>query len=278
MQAKSVGTLGRNVLTRSGWSEAEEELLKKRLSIAAHDGTPLREVFDAVALETGRKPNSVRNYYYTALRCRIAGREEPALVRRERSSFTPFTETQIRQLLKDVLSRQAQGLSVRSCAMELGGGNRSQMLRFQNKYRSLLKNRRSLVEEVIREMRDVGQPVYNPYGDEDIAEAALPGNRDDLRPWASALLAALEQESGVGLAALMGNLNALYARLTREDMGESLRRRTAAAEERADAYARRLRSLTMAIRDYLTTRDPSLLTGLRVLVAETEGADGKVVN
>ncbi len=278
MQAKSVGTLGKNVLTRSGWSEAEEELLRKRLSSAAHDGTPLREVFDAVAMETGRKPNSVRNYYYTALRCRIAGREEPALVRRERSSFTPFTDAQIRQLLRDVLSRQAQGLSVRACALELGEGNRSQMLRFQNKYRSLLKNRRSLVEEILREMRDAGQPVYNPYNDDD-RPAPLPiADREDLHPWASALLNALEEEAGVDLAALAATLSALLSRLNREDPGEGLRRRTAAAEERADAYARRLRSLTAAIRDYLTTRDPGLLTGLRVLIAETEGTDPKAIN
>jgi hypothetical protein len=52
----------------------------------------------------------------------------------------------------------------------------------------------------------------------------------------------------------------------------------AAAEERAEAYARRLRSLTIAIRDYLTTRDPGLLTGLRVLVAEADSSDNPILN
>jgi hypothetical protein len=97
--------------------------------------------------------------------------------------------------------------------MELGGGNRSRMLRFQNKYRSLLKNRRPLVEEIIREMREAGQPVYNPYGEIEDADGTPGGERDDLRPWAAALLDALEQESGVDLPALAGNLNALCAKL-----------------------------------------------------------------
>jgi hypothetical protein len=278
MQAKTVGTLGKNVLTRSGWSEAEEELLRERLSNAAREGTPLREVFDSVAVETGRKPNSVRNYYYTALRSRIAGKEEPALVRRERSSFTPFTDDEIRQLLKNVLAKQAAGMSVRACAMSLGSGNRSRMLRFQNKYRSLLKNRRSLVEDVMRSMEQEGLSYLNPYGDDGkLLSMPEPVEREDGRSLAREMLEAFEEEAGLNLIELANNMNSLVARMNREEDG-SLKKRVLTAEERADNYMARLRQLAMAVRDYLTTKDPAQLTGIRALIQETENAEARTMN
>ena len=270
MQAKTVGTLGKNVLTRSGWSEAEEELLRERLSKAARDGTPLREVFDTVAIETGRKPNSVRNYYYTAMRCRIAGEEEPALVRRERSGFTPFTDDEIGTLLRDILTKQAQGMSVRACAMALGGGDRSQMLRFQNKYRSLLKNRRVLVEDVMRAMEQEGVAYVNPYGS-GLAEVGLPQEdlpREGMREW----LDAFEEEAGVNLVDLANSVNALVARLDRESATSGQESGT------LERYRRKLQQLSLAVRDYLTTRDTNMLGNLRLLVEECEGMDGRVLN
>jgi hypothetical protein len=270
MQAKTVGTLGKNVLTRSGWSEAEEELLRERLSNAAHEGTPLREVFDTVAHDTGRKPNSVRNYYYTALRSHIAGSEEPALVRRERSSFTPFTDEEIRQLLKNILTKQASGMSVRACAMALGGGNRSKMLRFQNKYRSLLKNRRALVEDVMRSMEQEGEPYVNPYGpDGRFAETDGRMEAEDGRSLAREMLDAFEEEAGLNLVELANNMNELMARMANEEDG-GLKKRALTAEERADNTMRRLRQLASAVRDYLTTKDSSQLASLRAMIQEME--------
>lgn len=43
-------------------------------------------------------------------------------------------------LLETVLHGQAQGMSVRSITMQMGGGDKKAMLRYQNKYRSLVKN------------------------------------------------------------------------------------------------------------------------------------------
>jgi hypothetical protein len=278
MQAKTVGTLGKNVLTRSGWSEAEEELLRERLSNAAHEGTPLREVFDTVAQDTGRKPNSVRNYYYTALRSHIAGKEEPALVRRERSSFTPFTDDEIRELLKDILSRQASGMSVRACAMALGSGNRSRMLRYQNKYRSLLKNRRALVEDVMRCMEQEGRPYLNPYGAEGrIMAQEGRAEAEDGRTLAREMLDAFEEEAGVNLVELANNMNELMARISHDADG-GLTKRALTAEEKADNTMKKLRQLALAVRDYLTTRDPAMLSGLRSLIQDMEGVENKVLN
>ena len=55
----------------------------------------------------------------------------------------PFTEPEVEQLVENVLRGRAKGQSVRACLQELSGGDHSLMLRYQNKYRSVLKNRPS---------------------------------------------------------------------------------------------------------------------------------------
>ena len=53
---------------RSGWSDEETRALMDAAHRARAAGRPLREVFDAAAFRTGRKPNSIRNYYYACSR------------------------------------------------------------------------------------------------------------------------------------------------------------------------------------------------------------------
>ena len=53
---------------RNGWSEQETEELMEQARRAREEGRPLREVFEATAFRTGRKPNSIRNYYYARSR------------------------------------------------------------------------------------------------------------------------------------------------------------------------------------------------------------------
>ena len=71
---------------------------------------------------------------------------------------------------------RGQGESVRACVTRLSGGDRSQMLRMQNKYRSVLKNRPELLMEAAEELRQEGLPcpekvvVFRRYGQ------PVPGN------------------------------------------------------------------------------------------------------
>lgn len=57
-------------LTRNGWSEEETQMLWQEIRAAAENGAPLRGVFERMGQALGRKPNSVRNYYYMQLRGR----------------------------------------------------------------------------------------------------------------------------------------------------------------------------------------------------------------
>jgi len=49
-------------------------------------------------------------------------------------------------------------MSVRACVMQMSGGSHSRMLRYQNKYRTILKHRPDLIAEVTEELRKEGLP------------------------------------------------------------------------------------------------------------------------
>ena len=138
---------------RSGWSREEELLLKKEAEQANQEKRPIKTVFQKVAQLTGRKPNSVRNYYYA--RMKLEGKHSPA--------FELFSQEEIRSMLVQILSSQAKGISVRACTLQMGNGDNKAMLRYQNKYRSVVKNNPALVREVIASMKAQGLPVYDPY-------------------------------------------------------------------------------------------------------------------
>lgn len=142
---------------RAGWKPEEEELLFKEIESSESMGRPLKKVFEAVAEKTGRKPNSIRNFYYARIK-----EKDLSTLALHAGAFVPFTEDEVRSLLRTVLSAQANGISVRACTMSMGGGDNKAMLRYQNKYRALLKNRPRLVEQIAQELRAEGVE-FDPY-------------------------------------------------------------------------------------------------------------------
>ena len=158
--------------THNGWSQEETDLLWKEIRAAADEGTPLRGVFERMASTLGRRPNSVRNYYYMQLRDR-GGQEL-----RRAAPFELFSDEEIHHLLRKVLMARGQGQSVRSCVTEMSGGDRALMLRYQNKYRALLRKKPELIDQVCRELRQEGLPC--PVLSVSIQETPLPGASDGL--------------------------------------------------------------------------------------------------
>ena len=49
---------------RGGWREEETALLLSCVRQAEQEGRPLRQAFLQTAEALGRRPNSIRNYYY----------------------------------------------------------------------------------------------------------------------------------------------------------------------------------------------------------------------
>jgi len=139
------------IRTRTGWQDSETDRLFTAVREANATGVPLRTVFERLSGDLGRKPNSIRNYYYACLR------ERPGDAPRT-PAFTAFTPEETRRLLREVLMARGQGVSVRACVMRLAEGSHSRMLRYQNKYRTILKNRPELIAEVCEELRQEGLP------------------------------------------------------------------------------------------------------------------------
>ncbi|NLO85323.1 MAG: hypothetical protein GX096_07840 [Clostridiales bacterium] len=137
--------------SRSGWQEDEIDLLFSAVQEATQEGTPLRNVFADVGEQLSRKPNSIRNFYYARVR------EVPELAPRQ-SSFRTFSQDELNELLRNVLIGRGQGESVRACVTRLAGGDRSGMLRYQNKYRSILKNKPELLVSIADELKAEGLP------------------------------------------------------------------------------------------------------------------------
>ncbi len=142
---------------RGGWQDVEISKLRDAVHMAGGNGEPLRGVFERVGKTLGRKPNSVRNFYYASLK-----REEADNVPHA-APFQTFTPDEVRALMREVLSARAQGVSVRACVQSMARGDRKDMLRFQNKYRSVLKTRPDFVREIMAEMETDGDPVFDPY-------------------------------------------------------------------------------------------------------------------
>jgi len=136
---------------RAGWQEAETARLFTAVKEANAAGAPLRSVFESLSDDLGRKPNSIRNYYYACLR------QQPDAAERA-PAFLPFTPEETHELLRQVLMARGKGISVRACVMQLSGGSHSRMLRYQNKYRTILKTKPELIAQICEELRQEGLP------------------------------------------------------------------------------------------------------------------------
>ena len=134
---------------RTGWSESENKLLWETADEAQQQGLPLKAVFEQIARQTGRRPNSIRNYYYAQVRSREDGQNRAA-------RFVPFTQPEVDWLMEQVLIARAEGQSVRSCLQKLSGGDHSLMLRYQNKYRAVIKSRPEYVRTLVDKLNSEG--------------------------------------------------------------------------------------------------------------------------
>jgi hypothetical protein len=145
-----------DIALRTGWKDDEKLMLWDEVKKAQKLGAPLKRVFETVAVKTGRKPNSVRNYYYMKVK-------ETGEIEQKPSSFTPFGRDEIYTLLRELLASGARGESIRGASLKLAGGDKTLMLRYQNKYRSLVKNARPLVEKVMSDMDRESVRYLSPY-------------------------------------------------------------------------------------------------------------------
>ena len=212
-------------MTHNGWTREEADLLRNEVKQAAQTGAPLRVVFERMGETLGRKPNSVRNYYYMQLR------DQEGEDCKRAAPFETFSDEEIHDLLRHVLAAKGQGQSVRASVMDLSHGDKTLMLRYQNKYRALLRKRPDLIEQICQELKDAGQPC--PDMTVTIQEIAPPP-------------AAPETDDPDALSILNG-MNGLLRRASRNDQTESDRLKV-----QRDLLMMQLEDLQLAVKAAVT--------------------------
>ena len=133
------------VLNMNIWNDEEVKALFSLVQKQKELGKPLREVFCMHAKKFGRKPNSVRNYYYKEVenlqsdskRCSNLGIE---ISKHNKMHFVPFSEEEKMKLVNEVDNLVAGGMSVRTACQKMSCGDVTLMTRLQNKYQNLKKS------------------------------------------------------------------------------------------------------------------------------------------
>ncbi len=123
------------------WKDEEVKSLFKEVENSKSAGKAIREAFNEHAQKYGRKPNSVRNYYYHEID-RL--NEDKARLKKlhidlsshEKSQFSFFTEEEKNKMINKIKEKLDEGYSVRKACLMLSGGDVKEMLRLQNKYRA----------------------------------------------------------------------------------------------------------------------------------------------
>lgn len=124
-------------------------------------GKTLSVLFAEFAKLDGRKPNSVRNYYYNEL-CELeqnkARREalKIDLSLHQKCEQKAFDEVETKRIVSEILRLKSLGYSVRKACYKLSDGNLELMVRYQNKFRVLMQKDKQLVSGCKQELKNKG--------------------------------------------------------------------------------------------------------------------------
>ncbi len=149
------------------FSELEKQQLIDAVKSAKSNGKSLLFAFEEFSKKSNKAKGSVRNFYYkTIASCK--NNEKLRLKLGVDESMFPqlileFTKMEEKRLLKTILTLVTSGNSVRKSISILAQGNEKLALRYLNKYRNLIKDNKSLVCEVIEEVKREKGKCKNPY-------------------------------------------------------------------------------------------------------------------
>ncbi len=134
----------------------EEDVLALAEFLKSRAGKSLSQVFEEFGALHGKAKGTVRNLYYALAKksnvnpdfCKFYLQGKPLSV----AKIAEFSQDEERWLLKRVLSAKRQGISVRRAILNLAAGDEKMALRYQNKYRNLIRKNNKLLTLVINEI------------------------------------------------------------------------------------------------------------------------------
>ncbi len=137
----------------NGYTAEEAESLVNYIAEGKKSGKTLSDLFETYGKAHGRAGGSVRNYYYQLLKSDDA--RAKALVRGRKlraGKIREFTKEETDDMLEKIFTERGKGFSVRRSIANVCGKDEKLMLRYQNKYRNMLKKQPDEIRAVAAKM------------------------------------------------------------------------------------------------------------------------------
>ena len=144
----------------NGYAKSEAEELVGYIAEGRRAGKTLTALFAGYGRAHGRAGGSVRNYYYRLLKTDSpAARGILAGTRLRAETVRPFTAAEKEEMLRLILTERGKGMSVRRAIANVCGGDEKKMLRYQNKYRNMLKKQPEEVRAAAKQLGVSAEPL-----------------------------------------------------------------------------------------------------------------------
>ena len=148
----------------SKWKDDEIIKLFNFIENGKKENKSLSTLFSEYASKTNRMPNSVRNYYYAELNClqNDSARRKRLnidLSLHQKIDQKEFSNEETKELVLKILNQTSKGISVRKACLNLANGDINKMVRFQNKFRTVVLKDKELYESCINELKNKGVSV-----------------------------------------------------------------------------------------------------------------------
>lgn len=146
----------------SKWKDEDVKKLFSFIESGKEKSQNLSGLFSLFAKLTKRKPNSVRNYYYQELNEleKNAERRQKLginLTLHKKCEQKEFNKDETEKLVESVLSLTSKGYSVRKACLILAKNDAIKMIRYQNKFRSVVLKDKNLYEKCLQNLE-----IQNP--------------------------------------------------------------------------------------------------------------------
>ena len=148
----------------SRWKDEEVKNLFKFVEDGRKNNIPLIKLFSDYAQKTGRKPNSVRNYYYIEVE---ALNEDKSRAKRlgidldyhKKVDQKEFSEEETKDLVMKIIKMSSKGISVRKACLTLANGDITKMVRYQNKFRTVVVKQKQLFDDCMQKFSNSSTKV-----------------------------------------------------------------------------------------------------------------------
>lgn len=134
----------------------EEDVISLARFITERKGVNLTKIFEQFSLKTGKAQGTIRNMYYALVKFSAKNHEFTKKyldgVTLSASKIVEFSKKEESELVEKILVLKQQGKSVRQAIGILSNGDEKLALRYQNKYRNILKKSPELIEKTSKKI------------------------------------------------------------------------------------------------------------------------------